>query len=109
VALAHVPIAQRSDGQAARGLQAFPLVWTGMSEANVRRVAGTPSWAAPNGVCAFRIAKGIGLAPCWPGQRCLEYGDVDSARSVEFCFQGGLTSKRIWQRDAWDALVAQKA
>jgi signal transduction histidine kinase len=105
VALARIPVVDRSDAEAARGVQAFPLVWAGMSEANVRRVAGTPTWAAPNRVCQVRLPKGVALTQCWPGERCLEYGDVDSSRSVEFCFRGGLVDKREWVDRRWRELV----
>jgi signal transduction histidine kinase len=107
LAVARVPVVDRSDKQAEHGAQAFPLVWAGMSEDNVRRVAGAPTWAAPSSVCAFHFRKGIGLAPCWPGQRCLQYGDVDSTRSVEFCFRGGLVGKQIWQGKRWDIVTGR--
>ena len=104
-ALVRAAFARASDAQAQRGARAFPLVWAGMSEANVRRIAGTPSWAGPSSVCTVKIPHGWALLPCRVGDRCLVYGGVDSDTATEFCFRGGLLSKRRWQRDAWLALV----
>ena len=43
--------------------------------------------------------------PCRGGDRCLQYGDVDSDSSTEFCFRGGLVVKLRWPEKAWLAVV----
>ncbi len=105
VSVARVPIVHESDAKVGRAVQAFPLVWSGMAESNVLRVAGEPSWAAPSRVCPVKTTVGIAATQCWPGQRCLEYGDIESDQSVEFCFQGGLVRKKWWSGRAWQEIV----
>ena len=105
VAVAHDSVVNRSNAQFRRGATAFPLVWAGMSEENVRRIAGPATWSGPSRVCPARVGNVVTATPCWPGERCLEYGDSDSSSSVEFCFQGGLVSKRVWSGAAWRARI----
>ena len=104
-AAARVALAHASNEQMRRGETAFPFVWAGMSERTLRRFAGAPTWSGRSALCAAKIGGRNALVLCASGDRCLEYGDVDSKRSVEFCFRGGLIWKRRWRRDAWRALV----
>ena len=93
-------LAHQSEAEANRGARAFPFAWRHMSEANLRAFAGAPTWAGQNSRCGLRMQ----LA-CAAGVRCLQYGDVDSTTSTEYCFRGGLVWKMRWQRDAWRRLV----
>jgi hypothetical protein len=97
--------ARASAAQEKRGAEAFPLVWTGISEPNLRRIAGSPTWAGASGLCSGRVNDRFVLADCGSGDRCLMYGDVETASATEFCFRGGLSLKRRWREPEWQALV----